>query len=705
MGAVVVTARTTPLDAVVGVDKTGTPIAELPRSVQIIPRALIDEQGAVRLTDVLRDVSGAAQGGQYAFGFFDRVIVRGLNASYLNDGLADGTSDLTGLVHSLVGVERVEILKGPGSALYGQAEEGGAINLVHYRPQDTPAAGITEQYGSFATSTTDVYATGATGLSDVDYRIDGEYQTSDGFRGQASRSGEALASLSYRPAGHDIELRAEYHHLENTPDATGIPFSPPKGTGLPIDVPASDTYYTPYAFADQDIERVFLSDAWSLDDHLTVNFRSAYTHRDVDLARNSGGSVSLVDGDYALASRQLREQDDHFGDLNAQIEPVWRFDTGPLSHILLTGVQARRIDGWTQRQTADLPNIADIYDPVVNDGTLAGLTFKCDATHSCDHGGLSATFLGVYAIDQIAVTDRLQVRLSVREDRFHTQTQALSLVPANSGQEIPCSPPQATACPLAPGQGVIRDDDETSYDVGAVYFLTRRLSVFGGLSSDAYPIFNTEEPESVGQAPERGRQVEFGLRYAAGGWLSLSTSIYRVTRDNVFTFLTEPAPGAVGDIDVAQTFSYAVKGWETDLNLRPTRAWNVIANLALQPSRITDYPQTPADVGHPAPSVPSVLANGFSTYDIALPGPVSVVRLALDVRYRNHEFADAAQTRRVPGAALLDLVVSVPHPHWTASVGVQNLMDQRNFLYADGTGGGALPGPGRTAFGRVSANF
>ena len=703
---VVVTARTLPGDQQAAIDKTGAPIRDVPRSIEIIPRALIEQQGDVRLTDALRNVSGVVQGGQFAFGFFDRVVIRGLNATYLNDDLPDGTSDLTGIVHSLVGVQRVEVLKGPGSALYGDAEEGGTINLVHYRPQDLFSAGITEQYGSFATSTTDVYATGATGLAGVDYRIDGEYQTSDGFRGQAGENGQVLGALSYRPSQHDVEFRAEYQHLEATPDSTGIPFSPATraGTGKPFQVSPDDTYFTPYAFADQDIERVFLSDAWRVNDRLTVNLRSAYTHREVDLARDSGGSVKLVGGLDALTGRQLREQDDDFNDLNLQVEPVWRFDTGPLKHVLLTGFEARRIDGDTARRTADLPNIANVLAPVVNDGALSGLGFKCDATHSCDNAELSADFYGLYAIDQIDVTPALKLRLSVREDDFHTQDAALALLPVNGGQEQPCSPPQAAACPLVPGHPVTRDDSLVSYDVGAVYFVRPELSVFGGYSSADYPIFNTEEPESVGQVPERGTQGEVGLRFSRGAWLAVSSSIYDATRHNVFTLLTEPAPGG-GDIDVAQVFSYRVKGWESDLNLRPTRPWNIIANLSVQSPQITRYPQTPTDVGHEVPSVPSLLANAFTTYDVHLAGPVETLQFTFAARYRNHEFADAAETRLIPGEPLFDVGLNIPCQAFAFSLGVQNILDRGNFLYGDGTGGGALPGPGRTAFVRLSAHI
>jgi iron complex outermembrane receptor protein len=704
---VVVTApKTTPLEAPAAIDKTGAKLEDIPRSIQVVPKSLFDQQGAVKLTDTLRDVSGAVQGGQFNFGFFDRVIVRGLNVTYLDDGLPDGTSDLTGYVHTVTGVQQVEVLKGPGSALYGSTEPGGSINLVHFRPSDVAAAGFSEQYGSFDTTTTDVYATGPTGLKDVAWRIDGEYHHTDGFRGLDGATGEVLAALSWRPTNHDVEARYEYHHFQNTPDSTGIPFSPPNGVGVPLPVSVENTYYTPYAFADQTLNRLFLSDAWTINDVLTINLRGAYSHRDVDVARNAGGSVKLVSGQYALSGRQLREQSDAMDDLNFQAEPTWRFSTGSMKHLLLTGFEARDINGVTTRATADLSNISNIFDPVLHDGTLAGLTFKCDSGHSCDNARLGARFYGLYATDQIDVTDKFKLRLSVRQDWFDTKGEARSLVPVNGGQQQPCNPPKATACAWIPGQPITRNDSVTSWDVGAVYFLTPDLSVFGGYSNDAYPIFNTEEPESVGQVPETGKQAEGGVRFQLPPVLTVTSSVYHATREHVFTLLLVPNPSGPGNIDIAQVFSYGVTGWETDLNLHPTEAFNLIANTAVQSGRITTFPQTPANVGHKPPSVPSFLANMWMTYDVDLPGShdlFKTAQFALGARYRNDEFADAGETRRIPGVTLWDAGVIVPVNNLTFNVGVQNIFDRKNFLYGDGTGGGAFPGTGRTAFVRLSA--
>jgi iron complex outermembrane recepter protein len=695
---VLVTAPTGPLEFPASIDKTGTPIEDVPRSIEIIPRALFDEQGATKLSDTLGNVSGVTQGGQFAFGFFDRIIIRGLNATYLNDGLPDSTSDLTGFVHSLTGVERIEILKGPGSAMYGAMEEGGAINLVHYRPSDTPSASITEQAGSFGETVTNASLTGPTGLLDVDWRLDGEFQHSDGFRDLRSQTGEIFPALSWRPDGHDVELRVEYHNLEDRPDASGIPFSPPKGTGKPLDVSLTDTYYTPFAFANQEITRVFLSDAWTVEDGFVINNRFAFSNRGVSLARNAGGSVTLVGSLYELTGRQLREQSDNLDDVIYQIEPTLHLQSGTVKQTLLGGFEIHSITGHTERSTADLPAIANIYNPIVNDGSLGSLVFKCDAAHSCDDADISALFYGLYAIDQIDLTDAWKVRLSGRQNWFQTSGTALTNIPANPGQEQPCNPPQkGTECPWVQGVPVSRTDDPFSWDVGTVYFLWPNLSVFSGYANDTYPIFNTEEPESIGQTPERSKEYEAGLRFQLLPQVTATTSLYQNTRQNVFTVLTDPATG----LEEPTTFSYRVKGWETDIDAAPIDKWHVVANFARQIPVITDYPQTPSDVGNRVPSVPSLLANLWTSYDFTVGDPLGTIRASAGVQYRNREYADAGETRIVPGAPLINLGLGIPKENYEFSFGINNLLDRRNFLYAAGTGGGAFPGTGLTVFARL----
>ena len=612
---------------------------------------------------------------------------------------------MTGIPHSLTGVERIEVLKGPGSALYGTSQPGGTINLVHFLPTGVPSASVSEQIGSFATTTTEMSATGPTTVANLDWRVDGRYEHSDGFRQQHDEIGEILPTLRWRPPDHDIVLRFEYRHLDLTPDASGIPFSPPKGTGLPLPVPTSYTYYTPFAKGDQNIARVFASDAWTVNDLLVINTRTSFSNKIVDILRNAGGSVTQIGNEYSLTNRQLREQNDDINDFIYQLEPTWHFLTGNVKHVLVTGVEARSVDVESERQTANLPNIANIFAPVVPEQSLGQLTFLCAAGNSCYNDHLWAHYYGAYAIDQMDLTDAWKVRLTGRQNWFTTAGEANTSSPINPGNVYPC-PSIPTGCPFVPGVPVTRTDTPFSWEAGSVYYLRQNLSVFGGYSNSFYPIFNTEEPQSVAQAPEHGTMYEAGLRFQWPSIFTLATALFQGTRENVFTLNTVPNPAGSGNIDEAAFFNYRVTGWETDLTATPNNSWIVNANLTLQNPRITDYPQTPVNVGNFVPSVPSVLANAWITYIIPISRPqFGPVNASLGVRYRNGEYADAGDTRSVPGVPLFDAALEESIRNVTWRIGVKNIFDRLNYIYAAGTGGGAYPGPGRTAYVRVTAKW
>jgi iron complex outermembrane receptor protein len=157
--------------------------------VQIIPRALLSEQGATMLRESVSNASGINVGGQDSKGYYDHFLIRGLNAQIYEDGFSDGVL-LGGISHSLNGVERIEILEGPGSALFGSGPPGGTINLVHYTPSPEFHFGGSLEAGSYGTVSNSDYITGPTGITGLNYRVDGTFSRSDGFRDLYSRDDE-----------------------------------------------------------------------------------------------------------------------------------------------------------------------------------------------------------------------------------------------------------------------------------------------------------------------------------------------------------------------------------------------------------------------------------------------------------------------------------------------------------------------------------
>ena len=139
-----------------------------------------------------------------------------------------------------------------------------------------------------------------------------------------------------------------------------------------------------------------------------------------------------------LVGRQLRWQNDSDGFLDYQFEPVWKFGTGSIRHTLLTGFEYQHQVMDTKRVTADLPNIANIFAPAPPELSPGSLTFQCDAKHSCDQDHLVGNFYGLYATDQIDLTDKMETSASgVRQDWFDTELDPLITVPTSATNAAP----------------------------------------------------------------------------------------------------------------------------------------------------------------------------------------------------------------------------------------------------------------------------
>ena len=210
-----------PLQQVPGVGKTGTRLADLPVSVQIIPREVLTEQGTITLKDAVTNASGINTGGQDSLGYFDHFLIRGLNAQVYNDGFSDG-DQLGGLSHSLNGVRRIEILEGPGSALFGSGPPGGTINIVHYDPSPVFHWGTSVQAGSYGTVTNSNYVTGPTTIDGLNYRIDTTFSRADGFRDLGYQDYEIRPEFTWHVGDHTLNFSLDARHLDQTPDSYGL---------------------------------------------------------------------------------------------------------------------------------------------------------------------------------------------------------------------------------------------------------------------------------------------------------------------------------------------------------------------------------------------------------------------------------------------------------------------------------------------------
>ena len=203
-------------------------MVDLPQSIGVVTSGVIQETAAVGLEQALVNISGIVPSSSSNYGFFDNQLIRGLGAAYTREGLNDGPTFM-GYRRSLADVEQIEVLKGPGSALFGSAGPGGTINLTMKKPKRDSSVIGQFSIGSFNSQRLTIDATGPL-TNNWAYRIIGHLTQSDGFRKLSSDTREWTVSALWQPTdaksllltmeNRDLSLiRLEFHSM-SVPTAT-----------------------------------------------------------------------------------------------------------------------------------------------------------------------------------------------------------------------------------------------------------------------------------------------------------------------------------------------------------------------------------------------------------------------------------------------------------------------------------------------------
>ncbi|MGH9194538.1 MAG: TonB-dependent siderophore receptor, partial [Acidimicrobiia bacterium] len=223
--------------------KTDAPIMQTPVSIQVVPKAVIEDQKATRIKDALENVSGVRPNSSLGSG--NRFIVRGFadgGKLYRNGLLATSPSGFRTEFDTAT-PESIEVLKGPAAVLFGRIEPGGLINITATRPLDTPYYSLEQRFGSYDFYRTEWDATGPlTRDKSLLYRFDGAYQDSESFRDFNFIERLVLhPSLTWRPtASTEMTVEVESLHHDFRPD-----FGIPVIGRQPAPVPISRSYGDP----------------------------------------------------------------------------------------------------------------------------------------------------------------------------------------------------------------------------------------------------------------------------------------------------------------------------------------------------------------------------------------------------------------------------------------------------------------------------
>jgi iron complex outermembrane receptor protein len=615
--------------------KTDTPLIEAPQSVGVVTRDQIDDQAAQSVSQALRYTAGVLPEVRPS-ARYDSVFVRGFGgqgtgAAFVNflDGLRQGRGLYFGVPNTDPWLlERIEVLRGPASVLYGQTGVGGLVNLVSRRPTAVPVNEVRIEAGSHALLQT-AFDFGGPLTSDGQflYRLTGIARKADTQYDYTQEERIAIAPAFTWRADDNTTLTILTSYQKD-PEGGFYNFVPATGTVLPNPNgrigrnffggdPSYDKYDRTQASIGYQLEHR-VDHTWTL----RQNFR--YSHIDAEVNVLSVRSIT----NNRTGVRGATFVSDHANAYALDNQAQASFTTGPLRHTALFGIDWQRTSARARQGLASgagVPSI-DLFRPTYFQGVQPIWTDPSGLTNQ------ELDQLGFYAQDQI-VLDRWRFNIGVRYDRASIGTTTHQASGANASQ-------------------ISQFDDEVTWRVGGLYLFDNGLAPYASYSTSFLPNTGTFAPQRGGGnfQPTTGEQYEIGVKFQPPGMNSfVQVAAYHITQQNVLTrdpvYITSSIPQ--GEI--------RSRGIEVEGRASLNDNLDLIGTYSYIDAEITRS-NNPGVAGNRVPQVPHHIASGWANYTFH-EGPLRGLQLGGGVRYVGSTYGDEANTFKVDDVTLFDAAI------------------------------------------------
>jgi catecholate siderophore receptor len=663
------------------------PLLDTPQTITVIPPALIKQQGATTLRDILRNSPGitfqAGEGG--AVPGDQNFSMRGFSSR--NSIFIDGVRDAGPYTRDSFNLEQVEIIKGPTGAVAGRSATSGAINQVAKTPHADDAQDYSLGYGSddYKRVTTDLNF----GLSDsMALRVNAMYHDAEvSNRDVVENQRWGIAPSLALGLGTPTRFTLSYVYLEedNVPDY-GLPWlsieqttaSDPAHNGsfptgaFEASPPVRQSNF--YGLKDYDFEDIESQVATAQIEHdfsETLSLRSVLRYLDTD--RSSAITSPRP------PNRQLQRRDIGTQNITSLTDLTLRFDTGSIGHTLVAGVELARekLDNQNSSQTANQPSIADFYFADPNARPFGPLP-----ANSGNPSETRVETIAVYAMDTVALTDQWQLSAGLRRDDAQIDFDSRNFATGAVIDDLSKSEEELTWHAAVIFKPLPSGTVYLSYGTG--FDPTFDAGTAGaGLSSAANAANN------VYLKPERSSNVELGTKWELlDARLALNAAVFRMEKENVRT-----RTGAGGNTEpFILDGEQRVQGIELSAAGIITDAWSIFSGATYLDSEFEQSANS-LEQGQELLLVPDLSFNVWTTYALPLGITVGAGVQYTDEYVRTRTAALGEIT--VPDYTLIDAMVSYEMNRMTTlRLNATNLADED---YVDRVGGGHyVPGPGRT---------
>jgi iron complex outermembrane receptor protein len=627
--------------------KTDTPIIETPQAISVVTRDQMDAQNVQSVSDALRYAAGVMAEANGPDPRADVATFRGFSAG-LRSAYRDGLRDYAfggqgGVVVEPYGLERIEVLRGPASVLYGQGDAGGIINLVSKRPTGEPLHELQVQLGSYNRKQVGLDWGGALETHpEWSWRFTALARDSDAQIDEVKDDRLYLApAVTWSPsAATSLTLLASYQKNERGQGYQALP-----RVGTLVDAPRgripTDRFVGEPDFERFDQERYSLGYAFEQQLGSDWTLRQNFRAMGQETIHNSTFQAGLqADGE--TIDRLAGQGRERVRNLVIDNQLQWKLSSAGLDQTVLMGLDYQNLRSNAGSLYSPLPTL-NVFDPVY--GQPLGIS--ADAPPDDTRKKLSQT--GLYLQDQLKFNDRIAWTIGGRYD--HTKSDTVD---------------------IASGVGDPQTDTAFTWRTGGVYLFDNGWAPYAGYAESFTPLVD-RGADGKRFEPETGQQFELGIRYQPKGErFSFLAAVYELKRQNVLTNdLQNPdfyiQRGEVRSRGI-ELEAQASLGSNLDLVASYTHI-----DLKVTKSNGPDLDKTPS-------ASPKDIASLWASWRV--PGWAGT-KLSAGARYVGKTWGDEVETISVPGYTLLDAGVEFDLGQvfstandWRLGVNVSNLADK-----------------------------
>ena len=645
--------------------KTDTPIIETPQSITIVTSDQIKDQKAQSVADSLAYTPGVSMQSAGFSRMVDDFVIRGFNVANGNLGiLRDGMKYQSNVYDGGMepyGLERVEVVRGAASVLYGQLTPGGLVNAVSKRPLLEPLHEINLEYGSYGRKQLSGDFGGALDDDGIwSYRLTGLAREANNWVEHVQDDKTYLApALTWQPSADTrLTLLATYQSV-TTRFSPPLLYSDVANSTIARDRFVGEPNFDRYESVTQTIGYEF---EHRFDNGAVLRSTTRSFDAEVKWDYMMANLTSVTNGKlYRLASKR----NEHSTGQTADNSIEFNFDTGPVKHTLLTGADyyRRTYDSHRYRGTSYLG--LDVDNPVYGGSP----TLNMPVDRGSDNVGEQT---GFYVQDQ-ARLGNWALTGGARYDASHSESRSYQT-----------------------GKQTTQSDDALTSRAGVVYLAPSGLAPYLSFSQSFQPQVGTDFQTGMAFTPSRGRQMEIGVRYAPPrSGLMLSAAAYNLKQTNVVTSDASGNQYQQGQV-LARGFELETR-WQGEI-------FSLIAAYTYTNAKVTES-RLASDVNEQVAMTPRHAASLWGSMDLAQLGWPGL-RTGLGARYIGRSNLPGYDLD-VPSYTLVDALLSYnlgaisPGLRGTTlTLNARNLFDRNYFTCA--TYDGCRYGEPRTLTAAVS---